>query len=249
MINSEPLLSSNPMNISEPKRRSQPFPNSKPMNVVAFKMKTLSPDLSGERDYTQYKWIAPPRAETAIPPNLLGFYEKKGWLAQIKKNGTNNVIFIGPDQIIAKTRHNDDHKQWKFTPESIGIFQRLQKDHSWLVLNAELLHSKTPNIKDTNYIHDILVCNSVKLARETYRARYNILAKILSKFIVGETDHYYTLNDKTFLAKNFLKGFKPLFNTLENPEDEGLVLKNPNGLISDKVWTVKCRKQHKNYSF
>jgi hypothetical protein len=57
-------------------------------------------------DYTQFAYFAPPRPEQAIPPICIQSYEDRGWVAQIKKNGTNNLIFVAPDHTLTfRTRH------------------------------------------------------------------------------------------------------------------------------------------------
>jgi hypothetical protein len=44
------------------------------------------------------------------------------------------------------------------------------------------------------------------------------------------------------------KGFAKTFDALSSVEDEGLVIKNPAGMMNSK-WLVKCRKTTKNYTF
>lgn len=42
-----------------------------------------------------------------------------------------------------------------------------------------------------------------------------------------------------------------LFDAIDDPEDEGLVLKNPEGklTIRNNNWSVKARRKHENYGF
>lgn len=211
--------------------------------------------------YTSFKYISPPRAEKAIQTSFLGFYEKQGWVAQVKKNGTNSVIFVPPGDGVpfAQTRHADDpeHKMWAFSPASIKAFDQV-KTKGWSVYNAELMHSKGNGIRDTNYVHDVLVYDGEYLEGKSYQYRYDLLKKIFkvggvtSKYIPdGGTESHYVVNDNTWVAKNRTTGFKDLFGRL-TAEDEGLVLKNPNGLLSPRDnsgWTVKCRRPHANFGF
>jgi hypothetical protein len=201
--------------------------------------------------YSNYAFIKPPRAETKVPVTLLPFYEKRGWWAQAKKNGTNSVIFIAPDkQLITKTRHGDDHKAWSFSDASSSIFKRLPV-RGWTVLNAELLHAKTPHIKDTHYLHDIFVLEGRNLMGLTYAERYKLLQQLFLHNPARSERSHYVLDNHTWLARNIRadEKFETFFNSLKNVEDEGLVLKNPTGMISSGAWTVKCRKTHSNYSF
>ena len=91
-------------------------------------------------DYSEYMYLYPPRPEEALPRAMLSNFEKRGWYAQVKKNGTNTVIFSKGDQVIFKTRHQDDHKAWSPNAEHIKFFRGRE---DWTVYTAELLHSKT----------------------------------------------------------------------------------------------------------
>jgi hypothetical protein len=193
--------------------------------------------------YTGFSYITPPRAEVKIPRSLLASYQAKGWWAQTKKNGTNSVIFIGPDRKpFAYNRHGEVHKQWKFSPASAAPFAALPGT-GWYVFNAELLHSKVSGgPKDTNYVHDILVADGVYLLGKTYAERYALVRSLL------------TPAPKLLLADYARENFTALFDSLTAGEDEGLVLKSPEGKLgtrdgSGANWMVKIRKLHKNFSF
>jgi hypothetical protein len=202
--------------------------------------------------YDKFTYIFPPRAESAIPPNLLKAYQRTNWIAQVKKNGTNSVIFVSPDkEVFAMGRHNNEHKQWNFTSESAAIFKAMP-GKGWNVVNAELLHSKVPGIRDINYIHDILVEDGEYLIGTTYAERYSrLLMLFLHERHAPKTSHFI-LNENTWLARNHEGSFRKLFDSLTDPEDEGIVLKNMTGRLSPKDnsgWTVKCRRPHKNFEF
>ncbi|RYF04688.1 MAG: hypothetical protein EOO77_29310, partial [Oxalobacteraceae bacterium] len=63
--------------------------------------------------YEKFSYLYPPRPEKAVPRALLGYYEKRGWVAQAKKNGTCNVIAVSPEgKLHCMSRHNDQHKLW-----------------------------------------------------------------------------------------------------------------------------------------
>jgi hypothetical protein len=126
----------------------------------------------------------------------------------------------------------------------------------WYVLCAELLHSKTKTIKDTLFIHDILVEKSVFLLDSTFADRQKILEPF--KTNVEAWSHYVIDGqNKLWLAKNFTTGFRTLFDAIRDPTiDEGLVLKDPQGRLKMCVsptdnasWCVKARYPTKNYRF
>lgn len=199
--------------------------------------------------YNEFSPIIPPRPEKAVPPSFLGFYERRGWLASIKKNGTNNVIYRAPNgKLTTRNRHGLPHKAWQFSGKSAEIFHILPCD-GWSVWNAELLHSKTPTIKDTNYIFDLLVWNGRLLDDFGFEERASLMMSIFRSYIQEEKVDHYVINRNTMLAKNFKLNFATLWEELDNIADEGLVLKNPTARISSKTGYVKARKTTKNYSF
>jgi ATP dependent DNA ligase-like protein len=206
--------------------------------------------------YADFSYIAPPRAEAKIPFGMLALYEDGGWLAQVKKNGTNSVIFVPPDRVpIAYNRHGEVHKAWQFDADSARFFARLP-GRNWYVFNAELLHNKvTGGPRNTNYLHDVLVYDGTYLLGRSYAERYGLLHKTFARYITEEEHTHLVLNEQTWLAKSFSKEFKKIFKEgLADEEDEGLVLKNPNGLLSTTdgkgaSWMAKCRKQAKNFGF
>lgn len=208
-------------------------------------------------DYSEFKYLWPPRPEKAIPSNLLGFHKKRGYVAQFKKNGTCSVIAVSPDRkLICMNRHNSEHKLWEPTKASSEIFKAIP-GKGWYVFVAELLHSKVSNgQKDTNYIFDMIVENSVHLVGVSFVERQQKLQDLFLSGNEDETTSHYVLNANTWLAKNHTEGFKELFEGISSEEDEGLVLKDPRSELNNcfrpstnSDWQVKCRKPHKNYGF
>lgn len=203
-------------------------------------------------NYDQYAYLYPPRPETKIPREMLKFYEKRGYWAQVKKNGTCTVVFAKGDEVIFKTRHNDDHKQWSPLPEHVKFFQG---SSDWNVFVAELVHSKTPHVKNQLYIFDQIVDGGVQLVGTSFEERQLLLQ---SRWTGTDEGDQTRITQYVSVANNFVPGkvgFVKLFDELK-PEDEGLVLKNPKGILkpcfnetSNGGWQVKCRLPHKNYSF
>ena len=208
--------------------------------------------------YNKWVYKYPPRPDNAIPPEMLQFYERKGWVGQFKKNGTCGIFGISPEKdFIAMNRHKDVHKTWSLNDYLKTELIKLFPEKAWYVLVAEILHLKTPNIKNTLYIFDMLVWRGVFLFDSTFDERQEILdARLITK--VEEKTHYVCdERGKIWYAKRFEGGFLDLWMGIEEPKiDEGLVLKNPqgklracNGAKDNSSWQVKCRKKHKNYSF
>ena len=218
--------------------------------------------------YDEYNYLWPPRPENALPTSSLQFYEKRGWVAQMKMNGTCTVVFVSPDgELIFKTRHNEDHKNWVPSDESTKVFRDLPGD-GWYVFVCELLHNKTSLVKDTFYIFDILVNDGELLVGSTFTDRISLLQTIFDvkdeeNVVSLGSDGYYILNSNAWLAKTITADFKAVWRVADNnkPEDgaplvEGLVLKNPKAVLDvpgrrtdNSDWQVKCRVSHKNYVF
>jgi len=208
--------------------------------------------------YTKWSYLYPPRPEYAIPADMLKFYEGRGWWAQYKKNGTCTIIGISPKkEFFCMNRHAENHRTWQLTPYLKEQLALLFPEKKWTVLVAEILHLKTPDIKDTLYIFDALVLGSEMLYDSTFRERQEILAARLKTNVEARTHFICDPKGQIWYAKCFKSGFNKLFNAIKNPkEDEGLVLKNPVGKLrsclkdkSNTSWQVKCRWGNKNYSF
>lgn len=206
--------------------------------------------------YDAYRYLWPPRPENAAPPALIGFYERRGWTAQIKKNGTCTVIFARGHDVIFKTRHNDDHKLWSPLPHHIEAFQARP---DWNVYVAELLHSKGPQLKNHLYLFDILMSDGAQLIGATLAERQEILR---DRFPSPKAD---ILGSRAGLGARMISEHISQAETITNPQrawsnlgplDEGLVFKNPAAKLApcatptaNSTWQIKVRRPHKNYSF
>ena len=200
--------------------------------------------------FLTYSYLYPPRPENKIAKPQLAFYENRGWWAQKKKNGTCTVVFARGNEVIFKTRHNDDHKLWTPQGDHNAFFAGRAK---WNVYVAELLHSKVSGgPKNELYIFDQIVKDGVQLVGTTFAERQGML---FDEFSGNDEGDQIRIADRITLAKCFDEGFAEMYDHLK-PEDEGLVLKNPEGRLSpcfkmdsNSNWQVKCRITHANYSF
>lgn len=206
--------------------------------------------------YKEPKFLFPPRPERKILPGLLGFYENRGFWAQIKKNGTCSILGVGPKgEIYTQNRHGEDHRLWKPSEESLKPFKDIANG-KWHVFVVEVIDAKTPRIKDTIYIHDIIVHAGKILVDSKFSERQKLLRKIFPNRVKGGFG-YEKITKKVWLATLIKRKFKAIFDSIEDPKvDEGLVLKDPNGRLEpmwregkNSGWQVKCRHPHKNYGF
>lgn len=203
---------------------------------------------------SELKFLWPPRPENAIPPNMLKLVSN-GKLAQVKKDGTCNVIAVGRGKIKFWTRHNEAHKAWKPTKEFEEKMIELAGDKTYIFV-AELLHNKTPHIKHVNYFNDILVHADNYLVGVTFENRQKLLYEFFDASSGTEDYSHYIINENIWVARNFTNGFVQLFKRLSNPEDEGIVIKTANAELRDcmkqkanSAWQQKCRVTNKKHSF
>lgn len=179
--------------------------------------------------YTKYSFLWPPRPENPIPNQMIDSYFAKGYVAQVKKNGTNNPIFLGPDYTIFKTRINEDHKNWSPNSDHKMFFKELgTRIGSHNVFCSELIHNKTKTVKNVIFIYDILVYKGMHLVGKTFLERQKILDEIFTKEFGDEYSHTI-IGDGVWRAKNFTNN--AIWEKLNFEVDEGLVLKNPTSTL------------------
>jgi ATP-dependent DNA ligase len=184
-------------------------------------------------------FLFPPRPEKAIDPSLIPYFEGKGWICQKKMNGTCSLAFVDPmGQVTFKTRHNENHKAWTPTSEAIKFFSGFRDS----IFVFELLHSKGGDVRDTIYIFDLLKYLGKDLVGTQLVERLALLSKI------------EPFSPRITIAPVYTVGLLSLYNSLSDPLDEGVVLKNPVALLKNCYrdglnadWQVKCRKPTKNY--
>jgi ATP-dependent DNA ligase len=165
------------------------------------------------------------------------------WFAEIKYNGDRLCL-----QLIDKKFHFfNRHKQLlKYQPSkelSDQLYSLNLPNNSQF--DGELMHFHTKNIKDTIYFYDIYYLNG-----EDVEERLEVRKEILYSFIKKPLPNIS-------VTKEFKKDFVKVFNKVTKvAEQEGLVMKNRNGLIKfttnksyDVDWQYKIRKENKNYAF
>jgi len=215
--------------------------------------------IEGTLPYENFTFLYPPRPESAILPSLIPSYEDRGWVGNYKLNGTCSLIGVGPDGAIHNlTRHNTKHKMWKPSDRTKVLARSCPRDF-WTLFVAELLNDKTPNIKDTLYIFDILVWESKQLIGTTYQERTTFLQNLLipAKPRQGRAHPWWAKRSHTviapgiWLANVITSGLSETFEWIKESEDraiEGIVLKNPAGKLgmmfkehTNTTWQVKSR--------
>lgn len=186
-------------------------------------------------------FLYPPRPEQAIAPGLIKLFEGRGYIGQIKKNGTCQVITIAKDgKVTFWTRRRELNKAWKPLLEMIEYFKKYRDS----VFVGELLHNKHPDFKNQIILFDVLRIHGEDLVGHTLTNRLDILADVPP------------MMKRIQIATIFEKRLTELYYSLTHPIDEGIVLKDPKakletcikeGMNSD--WQVKCRRETKTYGY
>jgi hypothetical protein len=207
--------------------------------------------------YTSWQYLYPPRPEHVITSDVIALYEQRGWVAQYKKNGTCAVVTISPTgDVTVHDRRAAKLKSWQCPKDLANILRARVTQKRWTMLIAELLHSKTPTIKDTLYVRDIIVYQNTHLVGTTWQERQVILDAIIPRS-GAETYSHYEVDEGLWRAKTLQGNLTQLFLAIDNPKiDEGLVLFDPAGKLKwcikeggNASWQVKVRYPTKNYQF
>jgi hypothetical protein len=161
-------------------------------------------------------------------------------------------------------RHGPDNKLTWQPGERWQEFQRHLPGKGWYVFVGELLHSKGVGVRDTIYLHDILVDDGNYLIGETYAERYERLASLCNEMpgielSLSEYTSQIVICPGVWLTVNHQESFTDWYreiNAMEtNAAVEGLVFKNPNAKLApctprnNGAGQHKCRRTTKNLSF
>jgi len=206
----------------------------------------------------------PPRPETSLSPEKLADYEGK-WLAQRKFNGTRTMIEFAPSGIKLWTRHKEEHKAYKPSPamaECLAMWHDVMGKDARHIIDGELLHNKTRNIKDVFVAFDVLVFDDQYLVGTKYLERYDHLS---TELMGGEFEWEEVSGNHLalqfvpglWLAENFYANFHAEYERHINLDEiEGLVLKKASAELdygfkmnNNGSWLLRCRKPSKNYKY
>lgn len=186
-------------------------------------------------------WLYPPRPVNAVTPSLIKSFETRGYVGQIKMNGTLQVIDIDDvGNVTYRTRHNTPNKAWTPLPEMAPYFANYRDS----VFVGELLHSKHASVKNTIYLFDVLRYMGKSLVGTTLADRLQILEKTPA------------LTNNIQIIKTYDRDLAGLYHSLSEPTQEGIVLKDPKAKLRDCLrnglnggWQVKVRRPTENYGF
>jgi ATP-dependent DNA ligase len=168
------------------------------------------------------------------------------WIAEKKYNGSRLQLHLIDGKFQFWNRHE---KKFGYipTPEleyELRKYANPLRDYT--LFDGELRHNKTIGVRDKIVIYDVFIYNGQLLVGMPFHKRRKILEEI------------FTINTEPLgLIEQFHIGFRSLFDAvIEDPEIEGLVLKNLTGKLSlgrngpvDSRWMFKVRKPSGRYKF
>lgn len=207
-------------------------------------------------DFKEWRYLYPPRPTSAVTCDLIPMYEHDGWVGQYKKNGTCAVIGVGPGHCFRWMNRHDDELKWTPTERIAGMLWEIFGSSEWTVLVGELLHSKVKEIRNKVYLFDYIVLEGEYQLGTTFREREKILQERFEPYVEAERESHWLATEDVWLAKTHRIGLEQIFRSMDKPEDEGLVLKDPEGKLRDcerektnDHWQVKVRHPKANFAW
>jgi hypothetical protein len=208
-------------------------------------------------DYTSFKYLYPPRPQTKVPATGIETYERMGFWAQPKLNGSCALLFTNGEKAFFMGRHKDTFSRQLIASEDL---KSLHLGGSWTVLVGEYMNKSQKDSKGRVFngkfvIFDILVYRGEYLLRSTFQQRQEILDNAWKTS--SYDDYLYQINDLFYRVKNITSGFASQWDKITQISMyEGFVIKRPGGKLesgyhpnNNTGWQVKCRKPTKNYSY
>jgi hypothetical protein len=194
--------------------------------------------------YPNRPLLVPPDPKNPMNPSpdyLTGLEKSGRYFAEKKWNGDNTMIFT------------DSLELWNRQRSRLGyntavIREELERLPKGCLINAELMHNHTKTVKDTLIIHCIMVYKGEPLFGKTWADS----RAIIEEFKYGE---------HVQLSELHTTGFFDLWKAADGEVIEGIVLKDPSGLLKFSMvpfgkmskcevpWMLKVRKPCKKYPF
>jgi hypothetical protein len=184
--------------------------------------------------------LIPPDPENPLnpKPDYINSLEKSGqYVAEQKWNGDNCLIYT--DDLSFWNREGGRLK-YQPTPE---VIEELGAFPKGCILNSELVHNHTITIKNFILVHCLMAYEGQPIIGSTWGES----RKILETFTYGK---------HVVLSNLWKKGFWKLWSSSDGTIIEGIILKDPKGVLKfstsplkDVSWMMKIRKPSKKYPY
>jgi ATP-dependent DNA ligase len=209
------------------------------------------------KTYDSFKYIYPPRPATKAPPSGLKTYERMGFIAQPKLNGSCGVLFLDGKSARLMGRHNNAFAREILRKDDL---QRLHRGAGYMVITGEYMNKSQKDGKGKPFngfvIFDILVHNGKHLLGSTFMERQALLETL---FPSGNSfdDYIDEVGPSAYRVRNITSNLTDAWNRIIKTEMyEGFVLKRPDGILENGFreannvgWQLKIRKPTKNYKY
>jgi hypothetical protein len=213
-----------------------------------------------------------PKSGILLAPQQLDDYDAQGgWLAQLKYQGSNSVLWVYNDEFMLWNRQGEPFTTYLAKDGMRKCIQSLSLEpNTEYVFNGELLHSKAKNkttgkqaATDTIVLFDVLFIGKY-LHKETIEQRIEILKRLCGNPQVVDKDNQGFIvameeESQIWMAETFENDFNYHFwkfveedaqGNDRYPLIEGLMLKRKGstnvgfGLKPiDVTWMTRCRKR------
>ena len=197
--------------------------------------------------YPNRPTLVPADADDPMNPSsdfLDSLEAQNRFLAELKYNGDNIQWHTDTN-----TFWNREHERHRYQPTD-AVQEELQmwRDASGpALINLELMHYHTTDVKDTLIVHCVMAWQGEYLMGKTWGDSRNILDDCLDRGLSGE---------RVRISPVWRNGFWELFKEADGRAIEGIVLKDPKGKLvysarepDDVNYMLKIRKACKKYPF
>jgi len=203
------------------------------------------PQISG------FKYFYPerPRLIHVEQPLFKQLSEDPRWIAEPKYDGKRLQLHHLPDGEFQFWGRHGEKLVYTPSPEVLDALAALHLKGYWL-FDGELRHGKVPGVSHRIALYDVFIASGNLLVGVPFIERRESLEILW---------HYADLKDGMTLdlAPQFNGNFRETFNWLiQEPEFEGLVLKNLNGILdlgrargNESTWMKKVRRPSNRWRF
>ncbi len=220
------------------------------------------------QQYTEYKYLYPPRPTNKVSPELLKKYDNGTYVGQIKYDGSCTLVFMDDTGFLkVRNRHNEEMTN-PFLSEI--DYKGMYRGSGFMVVCGELLNKNKTGEDGKPFnkkfiIWDVLVYNGIYLVGSTLQERLDLLEELYpcQRMVVSKEGVFIythicnTVINGVYRAPAYLNGFTTLYSQVVGVQlYEGVVLKRADAKLNygfteknNFESILKCRKETRNYRF
>lgn len=165
--------------------------------------------------------------------------ENNGYIAELKWNGDNLILDTSTGTIW--NRFKKKYNRYRPSPQVLKEAKIFPKDS---LINFELMHFHTPDIKDRWIVHCVMAWKGEYLIGESWAKSRQLLAEILP-----EPSDLQNIKEHVVLSPIYHEGFWDILTQADGKVIEGIVCKDPAGKLVFNTtksinvpWMIKFRE-------